>query len=122
MRLGKSGTVPSQLLPDLTDAFVDELIEQMRMLGTRPYAEIGVPMFLIAEDLTTDASPPPARPGKADDLAALFARMAEALALRKPELDVRDICRLVELLADRYFLDFATPPFSAITALHPEPA
>ena len=114
--------MPSHSRSDYTDAFVDELIEQMRVLGTRRYAEIGVPMFLIAEDLTTDTSPPPAMPGKADDLAALFARMAEALALRKPELDVRDICRLVELLADRYFLDFATPPFSAIATLHPEPA
>jgi hypothetical protein len=108
--------------PVFTDAFVDDMIEQMRTLGARPYAEIGVPMFLIAEDLTAGTSAPPAGPGKADDLAALFARIAEALASRKPELDMRDICRLVELFADRYFLEFTTPPFSAIGALHPEPA
>lgn len=110
------------LLPACTDAFVDDLIAQMQVLGARPYSEIGVPMFLVAEDLTKDGPAEAIVSCSGNDLATLFAQMAEALLSRKPELDANDIARLVEVLADRYFLAFATPAFSAIGALHPEPS
>lgn len=112
----------TRFVPDFSEEFVDKLIAQMEALGARPYAEIGVPMFLVAEDLATEASSSMTEPGKDDDMAVLFGRMAEALSSRKPELDASDIARLVELFADRYFFDFISPPFSAIGALHPDVA
>lgn len=106
-------------MPEVSEAFIDELLADMERLGQRPYAEIGVPMFLVAEDLSGTA--PETKPAHADtQLAMLFAQAAEALMRRKPELTAGDVARLVEVIADRHFLALATPPFSRIGDLHPE--
>ena len=107
--------------PALSEAFIDQLLADMERLGKRPYAEIGVPMFLVAEDLTGAAQDRTAGDALAGThLAALFAQAAEALSRRKPDLTAGDIARLVEVIADRHFLALATPAFSQIPDLHPE--
>jgi hypothetical protein len=50
----------------------------------------------------------------------LLAEGAQALRMRRPELDADDIARLIEALADRHFLSLAAPAFSRATELHPE--
>jgi len=110
----------SDLAPALSQAFIDRLLADMERLGSRPYAEIGVPMFLVAEDLTGAAQDRTnADPVAGAQLAALFAQAATALRHRKGELTAGDIARLVEVIADRHFLAFATPAFSQTEALHP---
>jgi hypothetical protein len=104
-----------------SDAFIDELLADMERLGKRPYAEIGVPMFLVAEDLTAEAGDRAAvNATDGAQLAALFAQAADALKTRRPELSASDIARLVEVIADRHFLGFAGRPFSQIGELHPQ--
>lgn len=106
-------------MPEISEAFIDQLIADMDRLGKRPYAEIGVPMFLVAEDLTGTA--PRTEPTPSDSqLAVLFAQAAEALIRRNPDLMPKDVARLAEVIADRHFLALATPPFSQIGDLHPE--
>lgn len=112
-------------VPPVPDEELDERLAHMERLGSRPYAEIGVPMFLVAEDLTAGLAPngPPAR--RADDgsgriLAMLLADGADAMRRRLPELTPKDLARLIESLADRYFLGLATPAFSQSQDLHPQ--
>lgn len=106
-------------IPEISEAFIDQLLADMDRLGQRPYAEIGVPMFLVAEDLSGTAPRP--EPAYSDSqLALLFARAAEALVRRKPELAPGDVARLAEVIADRHFLALATPAFSRTGDLHPE--
>lgn len=106
-------------LPAPPEEELDERMAQMDRLGNRPYAEIGVPMFLVAEDLTGEA--PLRRPddGSGRVLAMLLAEGAEAMRRRVPELTAKDVARLIESLADRYFLGLATPAFSQSEKLHP---
>ncbi len=111
------------VLPPLAEEEVDARLADMERLGRRPYAEIGVPMFLVAEDLTRDpatgAAPRQADDGSGRVLALLLAEGADALRRRLPELTPKDVARLVESLADRYFLSLATPAFSESQDLHP---
>lgn len=106
--------------PEISDAFVDQLFADMKRLGERVYPEEGIPMFLVAEDMsgspvdTADVSSP-----SGVLLASAFAQIISGLRRRKPDLDAGDIASAVELLADRYFLAFAVPPFSQIAELHP---
>ena len=106
-------------LPPLPEEEVDARLADMERLGSRDYKEIGVPMFLVAEDLTEGAS---AR-GNADAsgriLAMLLAEGAEALRRRRPELGADDIAQLIEQIADRHFLSLALPAFSRAPDLHP---
>ncbi len=110
-------------VPPVPDDELDERLAHMERLGRRPYAEIGVPMFLVAEDLTRDpatgAAPRHADDGSGRVLALLLAEGADALRRRLPELTPKDVARLVESLADRYFLSLATPAFSESQDLHP---
>lgn len=111
----------SDFAPKLSDAFIDQLLADMARLGSRPYAEIGVPMFLVAEDLSgSERDRAGADVSSGTQLAALFAQAAAALKTRKPELTAGDIAQLVEVIADRHFLAFATPAFSQTSALHSE--
>lgn len=103
----------------IDDEFIDALFADMERLGQRPYAEIGVPMFLVAEDLSQEQSTTAKKRGE-PELALLFAQAAEALQRRKPDIGPSDVARLVEVMADRYFLALATPPFSRMADLHPE--
>lgn len=106
-------------LPPLPEDEIDVRLAHMDRLGQRPYAEIGVPMFLVAEDLTEGARLRPPDDGSGRVLALLLAEGAEALRRRVPDLTPKDVSRLVESLADRYFLGLATPAFSQSSDLHP---
>lgn len=106
-------------LPPLREEEVEARLAEMDRLGSREYKEIGVPMFLVAEDLTAEAPPPPGRDGSGRLLAMLLAEGAEALKTRRPSLDAEDIARLIETLADRHFLSLAVPAFSRAADLHP---
>jgi hypothetical protein len=108
-------------LPPPTEEMIDARLAEMERLGHRTYSEIGVPMFLVAEDLTGGA-PGPQGDGTGRLLALLLADGAEAMRRRKPELTAADIARLIEHLADRHFLALATPAFSETAELHPEKA
>jgi hypothetical protein len=108
------------LLPPPSDQEVEARLADMERLGSRDYKEIGVPMFLVAEDLT--GGPPHKSPddGSGRILAMLLAEGAAALRSRRPDLSADDIARLIEALADRHFLSLATPAFSRAVDLHPE--
>ena len=97
------------------DTVADELIADMERLGRRPYAEVGVPMFLVAEDRRTSTPPAVDAATQWRDVAKLFADRAEVLIARKPDLGVSDVARLVEVFADRYLIASAVPPFSMIS-------
>ena len=111
-------------VPPVPDEELDEHLAHMERLGSRPYAEIGVPMFIVAEDLTVGPAAEGTSVRRADDgsgrvLAMLLAEGAEAMRRRLPELTPKDLARLLESLADRYFLSLATPAFSQSQDLHP---
>lgn len=107
-------------LPPLPEEEVDARMADMDRLGRRDYKEIGVPMFLVAEDLSGEA--PATRPddGSGRILAMLLAEGAEAMRRRVPDLGPKDIARLIESLADRHLLALATPAFSRAEDLHPQ--
>ena len=107
-------------LPPLAEDAIDGRLADMDRLGARDYTEIGVPMFLIAEDLTPGAATRPMVDGSGRLLALLLAEGAETMRRRKPDLGAADIARLVESLADRHFMSFATPSFSESADLHPQ--
>lgn len=110
----------NSFLPPLPEEEVDARLADMDRLGSRDYKEIGVPMFLVAEDLTDGAVARPAADGSGRILAMLLAEGVEALRRRRPELGAEDIARLIEQLADRHFLSLAMPAFSRAADLHPE--
>ncbi|MDB5505383.1 MAG: hypothetical protein JWR75_21 [Devosia sp.] len=101
----------------LSDAFIDEVFADIERLTSRDYAEIGVPMFLIAEDLSPGAaaSVPPVSPHRSALLGAAFDQVWAAIVARKPELDAVDISRAIEVVADRYILALAASEFSRLT-------
>jgi hypothetical protein len=107
-------------LPPLPDEEVDARLADMERLGSRDYKEIGVPMFLVAEDLTEGAPVRSAPDESGRILAMLLAEGVEALRRRRPELGAEDIARLVEQIADRHFLSLALPAFSRAADLHPD--
>lgn len=110
--------------PTISDDMADASLADMERLGARPYSEIGVPMFLVAEDLSAPvAGAVPVRRGPDASgrvLALLLADAAQALRARRPDLTAKDVARLVETLADRHFLGLAAPAFSLSADLHPE--
>ena len=81
------------------------------------YAEIGVPMFLIAEDLSADAlkSVPPQSPHRSALLRAAFDQVWAAVMARKLDVDSVDISRAIEVVADRYILAIPAGEFSRLT-------
>ena len=95
-------------------AFADALLADMARLGMRTYSEVGVPMFLIAEDLRGSPPPPPDPATPWPDLAELFVRMEAALAARRADYGVADLARLIEVFADRHLLTSATPAFTRL--------
>jgi hypothetical protein len=106
------------LAPPSDEEFESRLAE-MERLGGRDYKEIGVPMFLVAEDLTGRADGRGQGEESGRILAMLLAESAAALRARRPDLSADDIARLIEALADRHFLSLATPAFSRRMDLHP---
>ncbi|PRY19529.1 hypothetical protein CLV78_12118 [Aliiruegeria haliotis] len=95
-----------------TNAFLpDDLSAEMDRLGRRKYAEIGVPMYLVLEDLTGN----PAEKGSHDgdtQLAVAFSEAISRVEAEKGDIEVADIARVIEVLADRTFLD---RPFSELS-------
>ena len=92
------------------DAFLDAIEDDMVRLSRRVYAETGVPMFLVPEDLRATAVPVDIDP-KGDALATQFEAILAALESRNGPLSTSDIAHVIEVLADRYFLD---RPFSSL--------
>lgn len=88
------------------DAFEDDMVR----LSRRNYAVTGVPMYLVPEDLTGQTPEPPADP-EGEALAAEFEAVCAALVRRNGPLTSIDIARILEVLADRHFLDV---PFSSL--------
>ena len=101
----------------LSDDFLDVFEDDIARLSRRRYAEVGVPMFLIPEDLSRPTAAPGAPGVAADpqgaDLADAFASICAALARRNGPLTTRDLGHVMEVLADRRFLDV---PFSSLSA------
>ena len=95
------------IIDDATlDAFEDDIVR----LSRRKYAEVGVPMFLVPEDLTRPD--PPASTEEGSALAIEFEAMIAALTARSGPLTGNDLAHVLEVLADRHFLDV---PFSSLS-------
>lgn len=86
------------------DPLPDDLSAEMTRLGARKYSEIGVPMYLVLEDLTGSTAETEGAYGE-PELAAAFTRAVDRIMAEKGTLEVADIARIIELLADRTFLD-----------------
>lgn len=95
----------------IDDAFLDALEDDMVRLSRRTYAVAGIPMYLVPEDLTggTPAAPPDPD-GQA--IAALFEEVSAALEQRNGPMSSSDIAQILEVLADRHFLE---RPFSDLS-------
>lgn len=86
------------------ETLIDILVADPDRFEKSPYVEMGVPMFLIGEDLTPGVPATFKNPGATDPLGAYLAELAGVLALRKPVFDLDDVGRLMEVLADRHFV------------------
>ena len=94
----------------IDDAWLDAFEDDIVRLSRRVYSEVGVPMFLVPEDLTgrtVVAAPDPA----SEALALVFEQVVAALEVRNGPLSTTDIAHVIEVLADRHFLDV---PFSSL--------
>ena len=91
----------------------DILAADMARLGARPYSEVGVPMFVIAQDLAS-IEPPRDAIRTNDDLAERFAALMAAVVAENPEPQVADVARLVEVFADRHLLSADGQRFTLI--------
>lgn len=93
-----------------TPALPDDLLAEMDRLGQRPYSQIGVPMYLVVEDLTGTCATPGADGDPA--LAEAFRASIARVIAERGDVQPADIARVIEVLADRTFLD---RPFSELT-------
>ena len=91
----------------------NSLATDMARLSARPYSEVGVPMFVIAQDITTTKTRP-ANGANTGELAERFAELAATLVATTPQPNVADVARLVEVLADRHLLGLDGPCFTRI--------
>ena len=94
----------------IDDAYLDAFEDDMVRLSRRTYAVTGVPMYLVPEDLT-GTNPVPQSDPEGEALAETFQAVCAALARRNGPLTSSDISRILEVLADRHFLDV---PFSSL--------
>lgn len=92
----------------------DTLTADMNRLGARPYSEVGVPMFIITQDLTATQAPQ-ASAASSRELAKRFAELAAALTLKNPDPGLGDVARLVEVFADRHLLEIDGQRFTMIS-------
>ena len=92
------------------EAYLDAFEDDMVRLSRRTYSVTGVPMYLVPEDLTEQKPEPPPDP-EGEALAAEFVAVCAALADRNGPLASIDIARILEVLADRHFLNV---PFSTL--------
>jgi len=99
-----SPAVPVHSQPLSIETLIDILVADPDRLDKTKYAETGIPMFLIGEDVRSDRVAAPPGETATDSLGERFAELADALALRKPALDLEDVAKLLEVLAARYFV------------------
>ena len=92
----------------------DTLTADMARLGERPYFEVGVPMFLIAQDLTTRQMPR-ATTRTAGELAERLGELAATLSDHCPNPETVDVARLMEVFADRHLLEIDGQNFTRIS-------
>ena len=99
---------------DGADPFTQDMFASMDRLGTRPYSEVGVPMFLVAVNENGESIL--AQEGQSAwlDRLVLFNRMAKAFQDAKPAYTDADIARLIEVFADQCLLQNSTTAFSAL--------
>jgi hypothetical protein len=102
------------------ETLIDGLVANPDRLETVNYAEMGVPTFLVGEDATALATPAMPDGPPTDSLGQHFAALASALASRKPVLEIDDVAKLLELLAQRNFLPHGQP--APVSARVPLPA
>jgi hypothetical protein len=83
----------------------ERLKQDLETLAQRNYAEEGIPMFLLCENIAPDAKP--SHPTTESREAALLSRnlrsVAEAFRRVEPKARGTDLPKLVELLAERDF-------------------
>ncbi|UPH72236.1 hypothetical protein LGT41_0005315 [Abyssibius alkaniclasticus] len=94
----------------IDDAYLDAFEDDIVRLSRRTYAEAGVPMYLVPEDLT-GAAPAATPDPDGEAMAALFTAVTQALEARNGPLSTSDIAHVLEVLADRHFLSH---PFSEL--------
>ena len=95
----------------IDDTYLDMFEADMVRLSRRNYSEVGVPMYLVPEDLTgTSPAAPPDAAGQI--LADEFQAVTSALSARNGPLSSTDLAQVLEVLADRHFLDV---PFSSLS-------
>lgn len=93
-------------------AFLDAFEADIVRLSRRTYAQAGVPMYLVPEDLTGN-TPPAAPSAEGQAMHDLFTAICAALVERNGPLSTGDIAHILEVLADRHFVD---QPFSTLSA------
>jgi hypothetical protein len=91
----------------IDDDWLDAFEADMVRLSRRVDAEVGVPMYLVPEDLTASRPTEPAPSALTEEFEAVLA----ALEARNGPLQTSDIAQVLEVLADRHFLDV---PFSSL--------
>lgn len=90
------------------------LAADLARLGARPYAEVGVPMILLAEDLRGGARVVPAQAADAPVL-ALRDRLRTVADTGHPVATSAATARLLEVLADRTLLGPDGPDFTRLS-------
>ena len=95
----------------IDDAYLDAFEADIVRLSRRDYAQEGVAMYLVPEDLTQTGPPPPAT-ADGQQLHDHFTAICTALEARNGPLASQDIAHILEVLADRHFLD---QPFSSLS-------
>lgn len=89
---------------DIDDAWLDAFEDDIVRLSRRDYSVTGVAMYLVPEDLTGTAPPHTPDPEGAR-IGALFEAVCAAMEARNGPLSGADISHILEVLADRHFLD-----------------
>lgn len=92
---------------------IDWLESEIARLAKRPKAEVGIPMFVVPENLaeaTPDASPTDAG---STELSRSFDAAVAGLEKRRGPLKPEDLAAIIEVLAEHHFLDH---PFSDLSS------
>lgn len=85
------------------ETLIDIMVADPDRLKTNKHAETGVPMFLVGEDAVGAAGSYGLEETAPSLLGERLAQLAGAFAMRKPDLELDDVAKLLEVLADRYF-------------------
>ncbi len=89
--------------PFSIETLIDIMVADPDRLKTYKHAETGVPMLLVGEDASGAVGNSEAEKTAPSLLGERLAELAGAFAMRKPDLDLDDVAKLLEVLADRYF-------------------